>query len=281
MSVLVRKANGETEPFNPHKLQESLVRSGAAGDSAAHIVRAIEKELYAGITTQEIYRHAFAHLRRHPRAVAARYSLKRAVLELGPSGFPFEAYMAELFKADGYAAKVDQIVPGACVEHEVDLVLTKGDETLYVEAKFHNTAGFKTDLKTALYVKARLDDIALARSHHGAHGSMRGLLVTNTKFTSKALQYATCAGVELLGWEHPAGSTLHDRITRTGLYPVTALSTLGRRQKMALLGQKVVLCRALPQESKALAEAGVSGKVADAVLQEVGALCNPGSPLLE
>lgn len=192
MSVLITKADGETEAYNPHKLLQSLERAGAEARLAHDIATAVERELYSGITTQEIYRRAFARLREARRPYAARYSLKRAVLDLGPSGFPFEAYIAELYRAEGYSAKIDQIIRGACVEHEVDVVLEKGGSVTYVEAKFHNSLGFKTDLKVTLYVKARLDDIAEAG---GSKGAPRGLIATNTKFTDKAEQFAVCAGV--------------------------------------------------------------------------------------
>jgi len=275
MALLITKADGETEAFDAEKLLQSLRRAGAEPTAAEQIRAHIEKELYSGITTQEIYRHAFAYLRDERRAVAARYSLKRAVLEFGPSGFPFEAYVAELFRAEGYTAKIDQIVQGVCVEHEVDVILEKNKVTTYIEAKFHNAVGFKTDLKTTLYVKARLDDIAARRKAEKKIGEMRGLIVTNTKFTSHASRYASCAGVELLSWEEPAGKNLHNRIESTGLYPITALTTLNRREKMALLSQRVVLCQAVPHETRALAAAGVSGHKADRVLEEVGSLCAP------
>lgn len=273
--MLITKADGEREPFNPHKLVQSLKRAGAETSVAESIEQDIEKELYNGISTQEMYRRAFAHLREHRKDTAARYSLKRALLEFGPSGFPFEEYLARLFQTEGYETQTDQIIKGACVEHEVDVLMSKGDVTTYVEAKFHNTPGFKTDLKTTLYVKARLEDIAAQRKLTGAKGSMHGLIVTNTKFTSQAAQYASCAGVELLGWEEPTGNTLQDRIERAQLYPVTALTTLTHREKMALLGRKVVLCQSVPQQLEELRSAGVSGHKATRVLEEVGALCVP------
>lgn len=265
----------------PVKLLESLRRAGAEDAAAKEILLRIEADLYAGISTQEIYRRAFSYLREVRRGVAARYSLKRAVLDFGPSGFPFEAYIAELLRAEGYTATIDQIVKGACVEHEVDVVAKKKDEILYVEAKFHNAAGFKTDLKVALYVKARLDDIGAARQSTKAKGVMRGLIVTNTKFTSHAARYAACAGVDILGWEQPHGRTLSDRIAAAKLYPVTALTTLGRREKISLLGQKVVLCKAVPAATGVLAAAGVAGHRIDAVLEEVGALCTPEGALIQ
>lgn len=266
MDTIVVKADGTREAFDPHKLTASLTRAGAEDTIATHILAEVQKELWSGISTQEIYSRAFAHLREHKHAMAARYSLKRAVLDFGPSGFPFESFIAELYRMEGFETKVDQIVQGHCVDHEVDVVITRGGETTYAEAKFHNAAGFKTDLKTVLYVKARVDDI----------GRGRGLVVTNTKFTSKAIQYATCAGLELLAWDYPQGADLHARIEKAGLYPVTALTTLSGHEKTALLSERIVLCKGLPEHTEALARAGVTGSRADQVLEEVGALCVPG-----
>ena len=275
MPIHVVKADGTSEPFDPKKLQDSLLRVGAPSDVAAVIGQEIQKELYQGITTGEIYHRAFLHLREHRQGVAARYSLKRAVLDFGPSGFPFEAYLAEMFRLEGCEASIDQIIQGACVEHEVDVVLTKGGVHTYVEAKFHNSAGFKTDLKTVLYVAARIEDIQKANPGK----DVRGLVVTNTKFTSKAIQYATCKGLELLSWDYPEGKSLHDRIDTVQLYPVTALTTLTKRQKTALLEQKQVLCGDLSRDSDVLSRIGVRGQKAEKVLEEVGALCVPGNDI--
>ncbi len=273
--IHITKADGTTEPFDESKLRASLQRVGASDEATEEILHEIGGELYDGISTSEIFTRAFAHLRDHRRGVAAKYSLKRAILDFGPSGFPFEAYMAELFRVEGYHAIIDQIVQGTCVEHEVDVVLTKGDVTTYVEAKFHNTAGFKTDLKTTLYVKARIDDLkAVAPKRH-----IRGLIVTNTKFTSKAVQYATCEGLDLLAWEYPREGNLHDRIDTAKLYPITALTTLTRREKTALLSQKIVLCAAIVTDKGILKQVGVTGQRAESVFDEAQALCASGKDI--
>lgn len=278
MALLITKADGTREAFDNHKLLASLARAGADRTAAREISELVGGELFDGITTQEIYRRAFARLREHRHGIAARYSLKRAVWDFGPSGFPFETYVAALLRAEGWEAVTDRIIMGGCVEHEVDVVAHKGSEFLYVEAKFHNSPGFKTDLKTALYVKARMDDIRAAKAakkeKEGEKVLVRGLLVTNTKFTSHASHYASCAGLELLSWEQPAGRTLHDRIDAAGLYPVTALTTLSRREKILLLEKRIVLCSELISNTRALAEAGVTGVKATAVLEEAGALCD-------
>ena len=277
MAFTVQKADGDTEQFDPNKLLHSLARAGATDDVAHRVLNHIEHDYARSrvhITTHEIYANAFKELRGHKRPVAARYSIKRAVLDFGPSGFPFEAYVAKLFEADGYATRLDQMVQGSCVEHEVDVVMHKGAEEIYAEVKFHNTLGFKSDLKTALYVQARIEDIVLS-GHRGA----RGLLVTNTKFTDAAVAYASCKDLGLLSWDYPQGRTLHDLIDAAHAYPVTSLTTLSRREKTALLQAKIVLANQLRGAAEALAEAGVSGHKAEEVLEEAAALCSPGSVL--
>lgn len=270
MSFLVQKADGSSEEFAPAKLISSLEHAGATSEDAEQILEKITRELTQKsgakgqvVSTSELYRHAFEHLRDTRHAAAAKYSLKRAILELGPSGFPFESYIAELFRTEGYTAKVDQIVRGKCVEHEVDVVLEKNGVKTYVEAKFHNTLGFKTDLKVVLYVQARTEDIAKGE----------GLVVTNTSFTSKAVEYATCAGLNLLGWDYPQTGNLHERIDKAGLYPVTALTTLTRREKMALLNERVVLSKAIAKDPMLLRHAGVPHGRAQTVLEEIATLC--------
>ena len=265
--MLIAKADGTEEEFDSQKLLASLKRSGAEDSAAKQVAEEIERGLYPGITTGEIYHRAFAQLREARRGLAARYSLKRAILDFGPSGFPFESYIAEIFRAEGYEAQTGQMIRGACVEHEVDVVAKRGDETVFVEAKFHNSPGYKTDLKTVLYVWARMEDI----------NKGKGLVVTNTKFTSVAVEYSRCKGLGILGWEQPHGASLQDRIEAAKVYPVTALTTLTGKQKTALLAERVVLCNDLQRHEEALGRVGVTGRKTAAVLDEAASLCLPGA----
>src|SRR3989344_1616533 len=130
--MLIVKADGTTEEFISEKLVSSLKRAGAKEHIAEVITHDIEQELWDGMSTEEIYSRAFARLREERHDLAARYSLKRAVLDFGPSGFPFEDYIGELFRAEGKKAIVRKIIKGACVEHEVDVVIEE-EKTLYVE----------------------------------------------------------------------------------------------------------------------------------------------------
>ncbi len=76
--------------FEEEKLVSSLKRVGASPEIIDDIVEEIGGQIHDGMTTSEIYRKAFDLLRRHSAKVAAKYSIRRAMIELGPDGFPFE-----------------------------------------------------------------------------------------------------------------------------------------------------------------------------------------------
>jgi len=267
----VIKANGERELFDEEKLKDSLRHAGAEEDAILTIVESIVSELRDGVSTQKIYRHAFALLKKERGEVAARYSLRRAIRELGPSGFPFERYVGEMLKAKGYSVQVGVIVQGWCVDHEVDVSARKDGTHTLIECKFHNEEGFKTDLKVALYVKERFQDIE--KRHTTIKGSderfHEAWLITNTKFTSKAIQYAECAGLTLIGWSYPVKGNLRDLINETRLQPVTMLTSLSATDKRRLMENDIVLCRDIPGKEGILHGLGIDGKKLLRVLGEI------------
>lgn len=208
------KANGAIEAFEPTKLRESLLRAKASDDAISSVMAHIIKELKDDMTTQEIYEHAFKYLEEYQKPVAERYSLRRALMELGPSGFPFEDLVAEILKAKGFEVLTRQIVLGGCVPHEMDVVAWNKKKLIMVEAKFHNESGTKSDLKVALYVKARMDDLKNNVFNYG--GGDRKIteswLVTNTKFSSTAIHYGVCQNLVMIGWNYPEKGNLQDLI---------------------------------------------------------------------
>ena len=225
------------------------------------------------MTTREIYRLAFNLLKRQPPPTAARYALKRAIIELGPSGHPFEKIVGEILKAQGYAVNIGALVKGHCVTHEVDVVAEKDNHIIMAECKFHHERGLKVDVKVALYVQARFEDIKKAWQT-GAGESPEfneAWLVTNAKLTSDAIQYAGCVGMKAVGWDYPQGESLAVLIERTGLVPITALTDLNITQKRQLTEKGIILCNEL--NSGALAGIGVAGHRAERVLKELEELC--------
>ena len=187
---IIVKANGDREPFESSKLLQSLVRSGAAPQVAERITKRIADSITSGDRTQQIYRRAFTELRAQKESVgiAARYSVKRALLELGPSGYPFEHFVGQIFTEMGYTTQTGIQMSGVCVPHEVDVFAEKETETLVGEAKYHNSAGMVSDVKVALYVDARFDDIQRKRNGDGNTRRLTKILITNTKFSGQAVQ---------------------------------------------------------------------------------------------
>lgn len=271
--TLIVKEDGTQEYFDVAKLRLSLSRAGAPGREIDDIVRHVSAAIKDGDSTKSIYRHAFAHLKKSVRPAAARYSMKRAVLALGPSGFPFEKFIAEIFTALGYRAKTGVVLAGKCVEHEVDVIAEGSERRIGVEAKFHNDLGLKSDVKVALYVKARFDDLAAAGKPQYFDERW---LVTNTKFTEQATLYGRCAGISLVSWEYPKQRNLNHLIEEAGVHPVTCLTTLSRKEKDTLLSRSIVLCRDIMRDRNTLASAGLSGTKIDGVIAEARALCGSG-----
>ena len=50
-------------------------------------------------------------------------------MKLGPTGYPFEDFIAKLLQADGYETKVRQILKGECITHEIDVIAEKNNKT--------------------------------------------------------------------------------------------------------------------------------------------------------
>ena len=151
----VTKADGTSEPLREEKVIASLMRAGAPRPEAQTITDRVLRALPNGTDTNRIYAAVFRELRKHKGTLAARYSLRHALHDLGPTGFPFEDFVGALFRAEGYVVDVRKTVEGACVPHEIDVYAVRSDECMMAELKFHNRPGFKTDVKAALYVHAR------------------------------------------------------------------------------------------------------------------------------
>ena len=272
--IYIIKSDGVRELFDREKLLRSLRKIGTEKDIAEMIVAKVEADLADGHTTKEIYRQAFSLLRKHQRPVALRYSLKRAIAELGPSGFPFEDYVAEIFKAQGYQAVTDQIAMGTCVPHEIDVVAFNDTELIMVEAKFHTDFSTHSDLKVALYIKARFEDLQNSLYKYGGktRKMTRGMLITNTNFSTTAIQYGECAHLNMVGWNYPRNNNLHNVIESLNLVPLTVLTTLTQTEKKMFLANRIVLSKQLG-DFGLLKSYGFDDAKAQSVVKEVYDLC--------
>lgn len=273
--VDITKSSGEKVRFSIDKLRISLLKSGADDTTVEPIINNVRDELYHGISTREIYKRAFALLKKEKGVFASKYKLKKAIYELGPTGFPFEKFVGAILFYSGYTVQTGQVLEGKCVSHEVDVVARKNGRVVLAECKFHNEEGRNCDVKVPLYINARYQDIL---SLKGALGKSKkipneGWVVTNTRFTADALQYGKCSGLYLLSWDHPHENGLRERIDRLGLYPITVSTLLSKREKQFLISRDIVLMRQLRKDSFYLDQLEVTSTRKRKILKEVELLC--------
>lgn len=235
------KSNGESEPFRVGKLRRSLERAGADAARIRHVVGVVKDQLEDGMTTRALYRLAFRELKRETHgkdAAPARYNTKAAIQELGPSGYPFERFVAALFEAEGGRTETSVHLEGQFVGHEIDVVVGTGAERQLCECKLRTQADGKVDVKVAMYIYGRATDLRATRG-----GYDRFWLITNGRFTSDAIAFGEGMGLCMLGWSHPFGAGIEDRIEAAGVHPVTALTTLKSYEKRKLIRAGTVLAR--------------------------------------
>lgn len=273
--IYITKASGKSVPFSAEKLKKSLKNSGADDVLVNAILEEVTAKLYEGMSTGKIYKMAFRLLKAKGNYIAAKYNLKQGIMELGPSGYPFELFIGELFKHQGYSVLIGQTIQGKCVTHEIDVIARKTTDALMIECKYHNQSGTISDVKIPLYIQSRFKDVEQTwLSIKGNENiNLIGGVITNTKFTTDAIKYGTCAGLYLLGWDYPSKKSLKEQIDASGLYPITCLTTLTKQEKQRLLDDKTVLCKSIIENSSILERQGISDKRTQAILTEVKALC--------
>lgn len=275
-TIDIVKSSGEKAKFSINKLKASLYRIGADEQTVNQIIYKVKDELYQGISTKEIYNRAFSLLKKKKSYLASKYKLKKAIYELGPTGFPFERFIGAILKYSGYEIEIDKILQGECVSHEIDVIAHKNDETSIIECKFHSEEGLNCNVKVPLYINSRYNDVKAFWNAKSKNSSKltKGWLVTNTRFTEDAVQYGKCVNLYLLSWDYPRNDGLKDRIDRLSLYPVTVSTLLTNREKQFLLSRDVVLCRELIGDDFYLDHLGVSEIRKKKVLDEIKMLCN-------
>jgi len=265
------KHSGDIVDFNPEKLRKSLMKSGADELAVEEILHKISKEIYEGISTKKIYKRAFALLKKEANSHAARYNLRSGLQLLGPAGFFFEKYIARLFIADGYQTTTNLILPGKCVSHEIDVLIKKDNVLAMIECKFHSARENKSDVKVPLYVFSRFNDLKERKQIVFAKNESiaQCWIVTNNRFTSDAIDFAKCSGMNLLSWDYPKDNNLKSKNDIDCLYPVTCLTTLSLAEKDKLLILDIILAKELINNSDKLERIGVSANRITNILKEV------------
>ena len=277
MAIRIIKSSGQAEDFDIQKLTNSLVRSGAPADVAYELAKEIEAGLTPSSNTRDIYRRAKKRLRQYSRASGMRYSIKRAIFSLGPSGYPFEKFFGRILKHYGYKVETGRILKGYCVNHEVDVFAGKDDAYSVIECKYHRDAGKATDVKVALYVHSRFQDIKRA-AEQNSQDSMTfrdGWLVTNTRCTVDAIRYADCVGLRIVSWRYPEKNSLERMIEDRRLYPVTILHSIRMNMLDPLFSADIILAQDIADlsEEAFMARSGLDRKTAQILKKEADEIC--------
>lgn len=270
--IEVRKSDGLREPYSPEKLHKSLRRAGASEAVAEEVIADLEVRLRDGISTGKLYRMARSALKKRSQRTAITYSLKRALLDLGPSGFPFEQFCGRLFETMGYTVSYNRFLQGRCVQHEIDIVAERDGRRLFAECKFHNRATYRNDVKLALYLCARSRD--LLATDEGRHDDF--WVLSNTTYSEDALAYGECEGLILAGHNTDHYPLTRGLINEHGLHPVTCLSSLKLAQKRRLLEDDAVLCRDLIDKPALLKPLHLDEKKETRVLDECRGILDRG-----
>lgn len=269
------KHSGDIVDFNPIKLEQSLLKSGASQLVVETILKAIKNEIYEGISTKQIYKMAFGLLKKAAHSHAARYNLKEAIRLLGPAGFFFEKYIARLFAAENYKTQTNLILQGKCVSHEIDVLVKKENVISMIECKFHMGKDANSDVKVPMYILSRFIDLKDRRHviFSGKEFITKCWIVTNNRFTADAIQFAKCSRLSLLSWNFPENNNLKTKNDTNNVYPVTCLTTLSLSEKEKLLILDVILVKEIINNSQCLEKIGLSPNRIKNVLKEASELC--------
>lgn len=244
----VVNAIGEKEPFSFNKVYWSARRAGAPPKLSHKAAEIVQKQFYPGIKTSEIFSKIRNILSQNESAWSIKFSLKEGMRKLGPTGFPFEKYIGEIFIRNNFEVKLNQHLPGLCCKwYEIDFLARK-ENLIYVgECKYHNLSEGRVHSNVALSNYARFLDIKAGRFFKKSNFrgvEIRSLLVTNTKFTTKAIRYSNCVGVDLIGWKYPRGKNgLEYLIDNQGLYPITILPSLSKSLAEVFVARKKMMVK--------------------------------------
>lgn len=271
MNIQIKKQSGEIVSFDKNSLHRSLINSGANLEDANQICDKITNEIYNGISTKELYEKAFGLLKNLKSSVAARYSLKRALQDLGPEGFFFEKWVAKIFEVQGYDTITSQTLTGkSTINHEVDVIISNKTEDIVCECKFRNDIDAKISVTTPMYFLSRFIDLKdnSFTFFNRSFKPQKGYLITNAFFTTDSIAFAECYDISLISWNYPEDKSIKRLTDYHGLYPITCLTTLTKKEEQILLSKNCILVRELVKNPVLLDHFKFSAERKELILKE-------------
>jgi hypothetical protein len=226
--VTVKKSTGEEQSFSPQKIELYLKKVQVPQVDIDIVMPKILDfcdTCDGKLTTRKIAKRVNSELKKleNGSLYSARYFLRENLRKMGPGGHYFEDYVGSLFRAQGFDVQVGVVLDGHCVSHEIDIIAEKDNRINYMEAKFHNRDGIRSDVTVAMYSYARYEDLS---SVAPGNKSTALWLVTNTKLTFQAIDYANCKGITILNLEYPKGAGIQALAIQYGLYPISSIGAI-------------------------------------------------------
>lgn len=263
------KASGIPQKFDKKKIEQTVVKAGTSKEFAKDVATKVEKQIIPNTTTKQILDKTLNLLKAKPE-IQARYDLKRAIMLLGPSGFAFEEYFAQILQEYGYKTKVGTEVQGKIVTQEIDII-AQNKLTYMIEAKYHNSIGIRTDTKVAMYTYARFLDI----KSNPKNRFDQPWLVTNTKCTTRAVAYSKGVNLKIIGWTYPTKGNLQELIENKALYPITIFKRISNPVKAKLFQAKIVLAKDLAKYTldDLMKKTGLDKNTLSKILDEAKKVC--------
>ncbi len=241
-NVKIVKSNGEVVNFRKDKIFKSCVRAGASTELCSKIADCVEGKVYDGMQTHEILSIIHSMLDEEDKTSGMRYVLRDSIFQLDSVNYEFEFFIARLLRYDGYETtrSPEPKVCGRCVDHEIDVVAKKDDETVIIECKHHYRDHTMTGLDVPMRQWARLEDINAGYSMRcrNSINATSAWVITNTKYSEHAVRYAKCKNVRLMGWNYPEGKGLSTLIEKYRAYPLT-LVKLTHDERERLISKKM------------------------------------------
>lgn len=273
-AVIIKKASGDTEAFDVRKLIRSLKNAGADEAAITDIVEDIQSWVYDGVSTAKIYARAYKAYRQRSLSGALLYKLKMALNSMGPSGHPFEHFIGELFRAQGYDVKVALVMQGASINHEMDVIATKAKELTLMECKYSEKQGHTVSIQVPLYVHSRVNDIVEKLQEQDQYKDMSFCagVVTNGRFSPDSMEYSRCKDIRLLGWDFPKDQGIKNLMETLKIFPITILTNLNKEDKQRLMAEGIVTCSLLGKHPGMLEKLGLSKEKQRSVAKELAAL---------
>lgn len=245
MIFYVTKADGTKQPFDRKKIQKTCIKLGASLSTAKKIVRYVEANAYDGIPTSKILKLIYEELAKYKPEIKRFLDLREA-LSLLPPKPGFEIFVQRIFQAMGYETFHGRIIQGRCSEHEIDVIATKNNLNVLVEAKHHQAFHSLVGMDVFLQVNSTLQD--LREGYYKGKNKIyfdKAIVVSNSKISAHGIKYATCRGIQFIGWNSPKQKGIETLIETHKIKPVTMLKGLSEKEIIKLTEVGIVTIKDL------------------------------------